>query len=445
MVKRRVSRPLGAAVLLVLAVGGLAACGDSGGDGDAGPGGSAADRTHAPQPTNPSGAACEYPAGGEAAKPADPPATTAAYSGTVPVTIETSVGDLAASLDASTAPCTVNSFTSLASQGYFDGTSCHRLTTSGISVLQCGDPTGTGAGGPGYTFGDELSGSETYPAGTLAMANAGPGTNGSQFFVVYADTDLPPSYTVFGSIDADSVATVAKVAEAGTDDRNGPGDGAPKTKVDLEFVDVGQAEEAPSASPTATATTAAPAGACTYTSDGTGGSGSEPVEAPPADPTVKGSIKAVIATNVGRIPITLDATAAPCTVGSFVSLAEQKFFDGVACHRLTPKGILVLQCGDPTGAGTGGPGYAFPDELTGSETYPTGTLAMANSGPNTNGSQFFIVYGDTALPPSYTVFGTVSPAGLEVVAKVAKAGVKGGGEDGAPQKAVKFTKVTVDS
>lgn len=444
MVKRRVSRPLGAAVLLVLALGGLAACGDDSGDdgGSDNGGGSASERTHAPQPTDPAGAPCDYPEAEEASKEVDPPASTAAYSGTVDVTIETSVGDLAATLDASAAPCTVNSFTSLASQGYFDGTSCHRLTTAGIFVLQCGDPTATGAGGPGYAFADELTGDETYPAGTLAMANAGPGTNGSQFFVVYGDTELPASYTVFGTIDEASVATVADVAAAGVAD--GSGDGAPATPVDLEFVEVGEASEAPPASPTATATTAEPAGACTYASDGTGGSGSEPVEAPPAEPSVEGSVRGVITTDVGRIPITLDATAAPCTVNSFVSLASQGFFDGVACHRLTTEGILVLQCGDPTGSGGGGPGYSFPDELTGQESYPTGTLAMANAGPDTNGSQFFIVYGETPLPPSYTVFGSVSAAGVQVVSRAARSGVEGGGNDGAPARPVTFRQVAVD-
>lgn len=436
MVKRRVSRPLGAAVLLVLALGGLAACGDDDGSGSD-PGG---DRTHAPQPVDEAGAPCSYPSAGKAAKPVDPPADKAAYSGSVPVTIETSVGDLSATLDAAKAPCTVNSFTSLASQGYFDDTTCHRLTTQGLFVLQCGDPTGTGSGGPGYSFDDELSGSETYPAGTLAMANAGPSTNGSQFFVVYADTQLPASYTVFGQIDADAIKTVAEVAEAGTAD-GGP-DGAPKEKVDIEFVEVGKATAGAPASPTATASTA-PAGACTYTSDGTGGSGTTKVEAPPADPTVEGTVKATITANVGRIPITLDAEKAPCTVGSFVSLAEQGYFDGTTCHRLTTEGISVLQCGDPTGTGSGGPGYSFPDELSGDETYPAGTLAMANAGPDTNGSQFFIVYGETPLPPSYTVFGKVSSAGLKVVRSVAKAGVTGGGSDGPPKKAVKITEVTV--
>ena len=178
---------------------------------------------------------CSYPADGRpAAKAVDAPEADPAVSGEVPVTIATSVGDLSVTLDADAAPCTTHSFLSLAEQGYFDGTSCHRLTTQGIFVLQCGDPTGTGTGGPGYSFADELSGDETYEAGTLAMANAGPDTNGSQFFVVYADTQLPPSYTVFGHLDEASVAVVAEVAAAGTE--SGAADGAPKTPVTLESV-----------------------------------------------------------------------------------------------------------------------------------------------------------------------------------------------------------------
>src|SRR5690606_19834625 len=121
---------------------------------------------------------CTYPADTRpASKPVDAPDADPSVSGEVPVTVATSAGDLAVTLDADTAPCTVNSFLSLADQGYFDDTTCHRLTTEGIFVLQCGDPTGTGTGGPGYSFPDELEGTETYPAGTLAMANAGPDTN----------------------------------------------------------------------------------------------------------------------------------------------------------------------------------------------------------------------------------------------------------------------------
>jgi len=109
----------------------------------------------------------------------------------------------------------------------------------------------------------------------------------------------------------------------------------------------------------------------------------------------------------GPIVMTFDRANAPCTVNSFVSLAQQKYFDATTCHRLVPG--FVLQCGDPTAAGTGGPGYRYNDELTGKETYPRGTVAMANAGPNTNGSQFFIVLADgTGLKPQYTVLGKVA-------------------------------------
>jgi peptidyl-prolyl cis-trans isomerase B (cyclophilin B) len=222
---------LSAAVLLS-----VTGCGDDEGDTANDPGG-ADDRTHAAQPENPQGAECQYPAGAPADREVEPPADRAAYEGEVPLTIDTSAGQLEATLDADSAPCTGNSFTSLASQGYFDGTKCHRLTTEGIFVLQCGDPTATGMGGPGYSFPDELSGDETYGPGTLAMANSGPDTNGSQFFIVYGDSPLPPAYTVFGTVSDEGVEVVEKVADEGTD--NGTGDGAPKTPVELEFVEAG--------------------------------------------------------------------------------------------------------------------------------------------------------------------------------------------------------------
>ena len=222
------SRPSAAlAGLAFVAVLALAGC--SGSDSE---GSTASD----PAPTT--GTSCTYDEDGSPAKEVDPPPASATATGQVPVTISTSAGDLQAELDADATPCTVNSFVSLAEQGYFDGTSCHRLTTSGIAVLQCGDPTGSGSGGPGYAFPDELTGKETYPAGTLAMANAGPDTNGSQFFVVYGDTPLPPSYTVFGQIDDASVKVVEKVAEAGTDNAFGDGDGHPTTPVDITEVTV---------------------------------------------------------------------------------------------------------------------------------------------------------------------------------------------------------------
>ncbi|GAA3730482.1 peptidylprolyl isomerase [Streptomyces tremellae] len=164
-------------------------------------------------------------------------------------------------------------------------------------------------------------------------------------------------------------------------------------------------------------------------------------------------------TNRGTIGIAMDAAKTPHTVNSFKYLADKKFFDDTKCHRLTDDGIFVLQCGDPKGDGTGGPGYTIPDEnLTalgkagadGSVTYRAGTVAMANTGqPHTGGSQFFLVYKDSKLPPSYTPFGTMDSAGLKAVQAVAKAGVAGSTakspvHDGAPKDAVTVQKATVD-
>ena len=151
-----------------------------------------------------------------------------------------------------------------------------------------------------------------------------------------------------------------------------------------------------------------------------------------------------ISTSAGDVGATLDAEAAPCTVNSFLSLADQGYFDETPCHRLTTAGIYVLQCGDPTGVGGGGPGYRFPDELSGDESYNGGTLAMANGGPDTNGSQFFMVYDDTQLPPDYTVFGSIDEAGLEVLRDVAARGTANGAPDGPPAEQVQIESVTVD-
>ena len=177
--------------------------------------------------------ACTYTASGTASRPAKLPATTGIERVKAQTAVlTTSVGDITLSLDSAKAPCTVNSFTSLAKQKYFDGTSCHRLTTSGIYVLQCCDPSATGSGGPGYKFNDENLTGATYPAGTLAMANAGAGTNGSQFFLVYKDTQLPPSYTPFGTITG-GLDLLTKVAAGGS---TPDGDGKPKTPVTLTTV-----------------------------------------------------------------------------------------------------------------------------------------------------------------------------------------------------------------
>ncbi|MFC8103953.1 peptidylprolyl isomerase [Streptomyces sp. NPDC057363] len=156
-----------------------------------------------------------------------------------------------------------------------------------------------------------------------------------------------------------------------------------------------------------------------------------------------------LATTCGDIDIALKAKAAPHTVNSFSFLAGKGFFDHTPCHRLTTNGIYVLQCGDPTGQGNGGPGYNIPDENLKDKslkenTYPAGTIAMANTGkPDSGGSQFFLVYQDSPLPPSYTPFGTISDEGMTVLKKIAAAGESTGAGDGAPNATVVIDKATV--
>jgi peptidyl-prolyl cis-trans isomerase B (cyclophilin B) len=149
--------------------------------------------------------------------------------------LHTTQGDITFQALTDKAPCTTYSFRFLAEHGYYDRTHCHRLTTKGIFVLQCGDPTGTGSGGPGYEFPDENLAGATYPAGTVAMANAGPNTNGSQFFFTWADTTLAPAYTPFGRV-ISGMDVLRKIAAAGEDDQNGPGDGYPNLFVGFRHV-----------------------------------------------------------------------------------------------------------------------------------------------------------------------------------------------------------------
>jgi peptidyl-prolyl cis-trans isomerase B (cyclophilin B) len=156
----------------------------------------------------------------------------------------------------------------------------------------------------------------------------------------------------------------------------------------------------------------------------------------------------VLETNCGRIVISTLPDKAPETVNSMLFLTEQTYFDLTACHRLTTAGIYVLQCGDPEATGSGGPGYTLPDENVPADVpdnYPAGTVAMANAGPGTAGSQFFIVYDDSTLPsPSYTIWGTITE-GLDVVRRIAEAGVQGGGGDGPPAQQIVIEQATVTS
>lgn len=156
--------------------------------------------------------------------------------------------------------------------------------------------------------------------------------------------------------------------------------------------------------------------------------------------------KFTLVTNCGNIVITTVGAKAPFAMTSIAALAKGGYYDNSLCHRLTTQGLFVLQCGDPTATGRGGPQFTFPDEnlpANAANNYPAGTVAMANSGPNTNGSQFFLVYANTTLAPSYTIWGTIT-SGLDIVKAIAKAGAAGGAPDGKPAKTIAIKQVLVN-
>jgi peptidyl-prolyl cis-trans isomerase B (cyclophilin B) len=152
-----------------------------------------------------------------------------------------------------------------------------------------------------------------------------------------------------------------------------------------------------------------------------------------------------LTTNCGDIVIEANAKGAPITVTALTALANGGFFNKTFCHRLTTNEIYVLQCGDPTGTGMGGPNFSYRDEnlpQAVESNYPAGVVAMANSGANTNGSQFFIVYENTSMRPDYTIWGKVTK-GLEIVKAIAKAGVADGTDDGLPKQTIAIERVKV--
>lgn len=188
---------------------------------------------------------CEYlpdesgnPNSQDVGTPPNPEATPA--QGTATLLMATDQGDLTLTLDRAKAPCAAASFVYLAQQQFFDGSPCHRLVNQpSFGVLQCGDPTGTGSGGPSYRYGEEVDEGTTYPRGTIAMAKtAAPNSTGSQFFLTFVDTQLPPEYTVVGTIDEDGIGVLETIAAGGIEGVGPEGDGAPATPVTIESMTV---------------------------------------------------------------------------------------------------------------------------------------------------------------------------------------------------------------
>jgi peptidyl-prolyl cis-trans isomerase B (cyclophilin B) len=210
--------------------------------------------------------------------------------------------------------------------------------------------------------------------------------------------------------------------------------------------DKSDASGSSSASASAAESSAAPTAAaapypCVFAKSGTAAK----ANTPPTNlsPPKTGTVNVAVKTTQGDMTFVLDRSVAPCGVESFDSLVSQKYYDNTSCHRVVTDGIFVLQCGDPTGTGTGGPGYTVNDEYTGTENYSAGAIAMANTGAaNSTGGQFFIVYKDSnaSLGKTYTIVGHVS-TGLDVVQKVAAAGADSG-TDGKPKLPITITSMT---
>lgn len=170
-----------------------------------------------------------------------------------------------------------------------------------------------------------------------------------------------------------------------------------------------------------------------------------PVRIPAPEALLKRGPKQItLQTNCGDIVIQTYFKQAPVTITVLSALVKGGYYNRTLCHRLTTEGIFVLQCGDPTATGSGGPEFRYRDEnlpAAGTNNYPAGVVAMANSGPNTNGSQFFLVYKDTTLGPNYTIWGRIT-SGLEIVRHVAEGGVKNGQADGAPVRTIAIERAT---
>ena len=375
---------------------------------------------------------------------AAPPTMSVDASKAYHATLRTTYGDITVELYPGEVPVTVNNFVFLARQGFYDGVAFHRVLRG--FMIQGGDPTGTGRGGPGYRFADEQV-TRDYLRGTLAMANSGPDTNGSQFFIMHEDFALPKDYTIFGMVTEgwvvlDAIANTAVSARVPGGEQSLPLD-----DIVIQSIEVREGEKISSAPATPIPSAAASASQPTPTPSAAAAA-QQPQEAnmqwasPPAMSidTAK-QYQATLRTTYGDITVELHPSEVPATVNNFVFLARQGFYDGVRFHRII-RGFMV-QSGDPTGTGRGGPGYRFADEPV-TRDYLRGTLAMANAGPNTNGSQFCIMHQDGGLPPAYTIFGLVTE-GLDVLDAIANSPVSigPGGERSLPVEEIVIQSIEI--
>ncbi len=319
-------------------------------------------------------------------------------------TFATEKGEIVIELFADKAPNTVNNFVALARDGFYDNTTFHRVLAD--FMAQGGDPTGSGMGGPGYTFEDEFDPSLRHDsAGTLSMANSGANTNGSQFFITFAPTPwLDGLHTVFGKV-VKGMDVLQSISLRDPQTATEAGDSILSIRI---------AESDVSLLPTPTPLVYVQPGEIPMPEDPAARNGLYAGKAPAMVIDPAKSYTAVIQTEKGDITAELYADLVPETVNNFVFLAREGYYDNTFFHRVI-EGFMA-QAGDPTGLGSGGPGYAFADEINVTLRHEgAGILSMANAGANTNGSQFFITFDSTPwLDGMHTVFGKVIE-GFEVL------------------------------
>ncbi len=321
-------------------------------------------------------------------------------------TFETEKGDIVVELFADKVPNTVNNLVFLAREGFYDNTMFHRVIAD--FMVQGGDPTGTGTGGPGYTFADEFDPALTHDGpGVLSMANSGPSTNGGQFFITLAATPwLDGRHTVFGTV-VEGMDVLMSISLRDPQTASTSGDM-------IETISIEEGVE--SRLPTPAPEVLVEPGTIPMPEDPMARNGMYPGRpAMVIDP--EKSYVATLKTNKGEIVVDLFADKVPNTVNSFVFLAQEGFYDNTMFHRVIAD--FMAQAGDPTGSGTGGPGYQFVDEFdSGLKHDSPGVLSMANAGPGTNGSQFFITFVETPwLDGRHAVFGKVIE-GLDVLMSI---------------------------
>jgi cyclophilin family peptidyl-prolyl cis-trans isomerase len=312
-------------------------------------------------------------------------------------TFDTEKGEIVIELFAEKVPLTVNNFVFLANEGYYDNTTFHRVLPD--FMAQGGDPTGSGGGGPGYSFPDEFHPDLSHDsAGILSMANAGPGTNGSQFFITFAPTPwLDGRHTVFGKV-VKGMEVLFSITLRDPQFATDPGD-------TINKITISESED--SLLPTPTPVVFVQPGEIQMPEEPEARDGLYAGKIPAMIIDPEKTYTAVMETEHGTITIELFSEQVPNTVNNFVFLAREGFYDNTTFHRVI-EGFMA-QAGDPSGSGSGGPGYKFADEINVELRHDeAGILSMANAGANTNGSQFFITFDATPwLDGAHTVFGKV--------------------------------------